>query len=206
MKVIAVTTHPKPSVLSGRFCAIIHDMSSGHGSGTPTFLIVIIGIILVGALIGIFYPYGLRNTKIVTPAIDTQGAVLGQDVNVNDERATDAYYTKADIDKTICGIKVFSPLPGQHVSFPLEVSGYVNGCNWVPFESQIGSIEIRDTNGALSKLIIVPVDGDNFTLPAYFKIKIIPEISPSSANGVLIFHNQNAVGTVPETFQIPIAF
>lgn len=178
-------------------------MSAGHESSTPTLLIVIIGIVLVGALIGIFYPRGLRTTKIISPTIDTLGRVEGQNVNPNEIRETDAYYTKADIDKTVCGIKVFSPLPGQRVSFPLEVSGYVNGCNWVPFESQIGSIEFRDGNGALSKLIIVPVEGDTFTLPAYFKIKINPEIPPSTQNGVLIFHNQ---GTLPETFQVPIVF
>lgn len=182
------------------------DMSAGHESKTPAILILIIGVILIGALIGIFYPKGIRNTTKIVPTIDTLGKIEGSKVNPNDVRETDAYYIKANIDKPVCGIKVFSPLPGQVVKFPLEVSGYVNGCNWVPLQGQIGSLEIRDENNALSKLIIIPVDADNGTLPAYFKIKITPTVAPTGNQGVLIFHNQNQVETVPETFQVPITF
>ncbi|OGI78588.1 hypothetical protein A3C57_00825 [Candidatus Nomurabacteria bacterium RIFCSPHIGHO2_02_FULL_33_12] len=181
-------------------------MSDSHGSNTPTILIVIIGIILVGALIGIFYPKTSSKIKKVIPAIENLGKINGSPVNPNDNRGTDAYYTPADIDSPVCGIKIFSPLPGQKVSFPLEVSGYVNGCNWVPFESHVGTLEIRDMNQALSKLIIIPVDGDTYTLPAYFKIKITPTLAPTSQNGVLIFHNEDPSGLKPESFQVPIIF
>lgn len=181
-------------------------MSAGHESKTPAILILIIGVILIGALIGIFYPKGIRTTKIISPTIDTLGKIEGSKVNANDNRETDAYYIKANIDKPVCGIKVFSPLPGQVVKFPLEVSGYVNGCNWIPSNGQIGSIEMRDGNFALSKLIVIPIDADNGTLPAYFKIKITPEFSPTSNQGVLIFHNQNQNGVPAETFQVPITF
>ncbi len=182
-------------------------MSDGHGeSKTPAILIIIIGIFLVGALIGIFFPKGVRNVKTITPAIDRLGYVEGQKVNPVENRETDAYYTKADIDKPVCGIKVFSPLPGQKVAFPLEVSGYVNGCNWSPFEGQVGTLEMRDKNQALSPLIVIPVDGDNYTLPAYFKIKVIPQKNVTSVDGVLIFHNEDASGEHPETFQVPISF
>jgi len=178
-----------------------------RGSAKPTMIIVVIGIFLVGALIGIFYPSGITKVRTVVPAIEKMGYIQGQNINPNDNRETDAYYIKADIDKSVCGIKVFSPLPGQKVSFPLEVSGYVNGCNWTPFEGQVGKLEIRDTNSALSKIILLPVDGpDNYTLPAYFKIKIIPENNPTSQNGVLIFHNNVLSGETKETFQVPINF
>jgi hypothetical protein len=183
-------------------------MSGGHGeSKTPTVLIIIIGIFLIGAMIGIFYPKGISRVKTAVPAIDKLGYIKGQNVNPNEQRATDAYYTKANIDSAVCGIKVFSPLPSQKVSFPLEVSGYVNGCNWAPFEGQVGTLEIRDANNALSKLIILPVEQeDNYTLPAYFKVKITPEMAPGTQNGVLIFHNEDASGEKAETFQIPINF
>lgn len=182
-------------------------MSGGHGSsGTPTLLIVIISIVLIGALIGIFYPKGIINNKKIVPTIDTLGRVNADKVKPQDNRETDAYYTKANIDTNVCGIKVFSPLPGQKVSFPLEVSGYVNGCNWVPFEGQVGTIEMRDSKNAIAPLIILPVDGDNYTLPAYFKVKISPQFNPMSSNGVLIFHNDDPSGEKPETFQVPITF
>jgi hypothetical protein len=180
-------------------------MSSGQEKSTT--LIIIIGVLLVGAMIGIFYPKNFGTVKTVTPLIDKMGYIEGQNVNPNEQRETDAYYIKANIDNTVCGIKVFSPLPGQKVSFPLEVSGYVNGCNWVPFEDKIGTLEIRDSNNALSKLIILPIEiNNNYTLPAYFKIKITPEKQPASNNGVLIFHNNNSSGEKSETFQVPIIF
>lgn len=183
------------------------DMSSGE-SKTPGILIAVIGIVLVGALIGIFFPKGIKQKKEIAPAIDSQGYVEAPGVNPAEPRGTNAYYIKADIDKPVCGIKIFSPLPGQHAAFPLEVSGYVNGCGWVPFEGQVGTIELRDRNRALSQLIIVPVDGDTYTLPAYFKVKITPQIAPTSADGVIIFHNENPSGEKDkaETFQIPIVF
>jgi len=182
-------------------------MSDNHGgSQVPVTLIFIIGILLVGALIGIFYPKTASKVKSIIPRIDKAGYTKADTVNPNDRRETNAYYIKADIDKPVCGIKIFSPLPGQQISFPLEVSGYVNGCNWVPFESQVGKLEIRDTNNTLSQLIVIPVDTDTHTLPAYFKIKIIPQTMPSSQNGVLIFHNIYPAEGSPETFQVPIKF
>lgn len=182
-------------------------MSAGHGEskGSPT-LILIIGILLVGALIGIFFPSGFKKITKYTPSIDKAGLLQGQEVAPTDKRETDAYYTKANIDKNSCGIKIFSPLPGQKVSFPLEVSGYVNGCNWVPFEGQVGTLEIRDKNKAISRLIILPVDGDNYTLPAYFKVRVTPEFNIESNDGVFIFHNEDPSGEKPETFQVPVVY
>ncbi len=120
-------------------------MSGGHGeSKTPVALIFIIGLFLIGALVGIFYP-SIGNKKTSSQTRKNNGYIQGQTVNPNENRETDAYYIKADIDKPVCGIKVFSPLPGQKVNFPLEVSGYVNGCDWTPFEGQAASLEIRDT-------------------------------------------------------------
>ncbi len=181
-------------------------MSSSHESNTPVVLILIIGIVIVGALIGIFFPKGIKNTKKIIPTIDQMGKIKGDTVRPIDNRETDAYYTKADIDTNVCGVKVFSPLPGQKVSFPLEVSGYVNGCGWVPFEGQVGTLEVRDNKNALSPLIILPVDGDNYTLPAYFKVKINPQNNPISSEGVLIFHNDDPSGENPQTFQVPVVF
>lgn len=181
--------------------------AGGSNSKTPAIVLVIIGIILIGALIGIFFPKGLRNERIIRPTIDTAGYVEGQQVNPVDSRTTSAYYQKADIDKPVCGIKIFSPLPGQRVSFPLEVSGYINGCGWVPSVNQIGTLEIRDRNSAISQLIILPVENDGtFTLPAYFKVKVTPQTMPTSIDGVLIFHNENVSGQKSETFQLPILF
>ena len=182
-------------------------MSSGE-SKSSAILIIAIGVLLIGALIGIFFPTNkTRNTDSgVIPAINQRGYIQGQDVNPNEGRETDAYYIKADIDKPVCGVKVFSPLPGQKVSFPLEVSGYVNGCNWTPFEGEALTLEVRDRNNALSKLIIVPVFEDDLTLPAYFKTKINIEAMPTTGDGVLIFHNRNISGEKDETFQVPIIF
>ncbi len=181
-------------------------MSGGHGeSKTPVALIFIIGLFLIGAMIGIFYPtIGTKKTNV--PNKQNNGYIQGETVNPNENRETEAYYIKADIDKPVCGIKVFSPLPGQQVSFPLEVSGYVNGCDWTPFEGQAASLEIRDNSGAISRDIILPIEKDNLTLPAYFKVKISPDGMPRTNAGVLIFHNINKTGEKLETFQIPIIF
>ncbi len=182
-------------------------MSGGHGdSKTPAIVIAIIGILLIGALIGIFWPKGFKEKKEVVPAIDKQGYIGGSNVNPIEPRDSTAYYIKSNIDGPVCGIKVFSPLPGQRINFPLEVSGYVNGCGWVPFEGQVGTLELRDKNKALSQLIVIPVDGDTYTLPAYFKVKITPQITPGTSEGVIIFHNENPAGGAGETFQVPIIF
>lgn len=179
---------------------------SGASESKSSLLMIIVGVILIGALIGIFYPKGFKKVTKIVPSIDQAGFVNGQNINPNDNRNNDAYYIKSDTDGNVCGIKVFSPLPYQKVSFPLEVSGYVNGCSWVPFEGQVGTIELRDANSAISQLIILPVDGDTYTLPAYFKVKINPQTNPTSNNGVIIFHNDDPSGNNPETFQLPITF
>lgn len=181
-------------------------MSGGHGeSQTPVALIFIIGLFLIGALVGIFYP-SISTKKTTAPAKQNNGYIQGQTVNPNEGRETDAYYIKADIDKPVCGIKIFSPLPGQQVNFPLEVSGYVNGCDWTPFEGQAATVIIRDNTAAISREIILPIEKDNLTLPAYFKVKITPDSMPSTNEGVLIFYNIKKTGEKLETFQVPIIF
>jgi hypothetical protein len=166
--------------------------------------IVIVGIILVGALVGIFWPRNAirKSSKNNVPL----NVVTAPNVLPNQERETNAYYQELNNDKNTCGIKIFSPLPGQKVSFPLEVSGYVNGCGWAPFEGQIGTLQIRDANQSLSPIIILPVEGDSYTLPAYFKVKIPAISSPTSQDGVFIFMNEDASGENPLRFQLPVTF
>ncbi len=174
-----------------------------HTSKLPGVILVITVIILAGALIGIFFPKGVIKTSSAVPPVLRGMPVSAGPSYPNDFRSTDAYYQKENGDTSSCGIKVFSPLPGQPVMFPLEVSGYVNGCGWVPFDNgQAVTLEIRDMNGPISPVIIIPVqDPNSFTLPAYFKSNINITKIPTSPNGVFIFHN-----SAGDSFQIPVFF
>ncbi len=180
-------------------------MSVKHSGGVESStLIIIVAVLLFGAIVGLLFPvFGFKNPVSNKNILRY---VQGEKVSPVAERVTDAYYTKANIDTGVCGIKIFSPLPGQKVSFPLEVSGYVNGCNWIPFEGNAASLEIRDQAGALSDTIIIPIEEDDLTLPAYFKIKVSPNNTPKSNSGVLIFKNNKYKDVNPETFQVPITF
>lgn len=177
--------------------------ASHHGSKTPIAIILITAIILVGALIGIFFPHGPIAQKGIKPLILNDNPVVAPQSLPTDSRYTGAYYQKINGDVTTCGIKIFSPLVGEKVSFPLEISGYVNGCGWIPWNNGTAvTMEVRDNSGALAPLIIVPVEDINsFTLPAYFKSRINTTKKPSSPDGVIIFHN-----SVGDSFQIPILF
>ncbi len=179
---------------------MLKKSSGGVDSST---IIIVVSILLVGAIIGLFLPIGSKDTGNGTLI---KRYTQGEKVNPISERVTDAYYTKANIDTAVCGIKVFSPLPGQKVGFPLEISGYVNGCNWVPFLSNVGTLEIRDQEGVISPVVILPIEVDDGTLPAYFKIKVSPSINPRSNSGVLIFKNEKNSNEIVETFQVPIIF
>ena len=175
-----------------------------HKQRGSTMAIVIVGIILVGALVGIFWP---RNTtRKISKNNAPLNVVTAPNVLPNQERETNAYYQELNNDKNTCGIKIFSPLPGQKVSFPLEVSGYVNGCGWAPFEGQAATLQIRDNDKSISPVIILPVEGDSYTLPAYFKVKIPAVSSPSTKDGIMIFTNEDASGENILRFQLPIVF
>lgn len=165
-----------------------------------------IGIVVLGIIFSIFLPSN-RRVKVKEVEIAQNRYVVPEKININENRETDAYYIDANIDNNVCGIKVFSPLPNQKVSFPLEVSGYVNGCNWIPTNGVAGTLEIRDNVKSLTQNVLLLIENDDLTLPAYFKIKIGELEKPSGQNGVLIFRN-NVINEANqgEIFQVPVNF
>jgi hypothetical protein len=113
-----------------------------------------------------------------------------------------------DNKQGIEGITVSSPLANQEVSFPIEITGYVDGKNgWAGFEGQVGVVELINKAGVQVASAPLPAVTDWMKFPTEFKlifdfsenIGYIPE-------GMLVFHNENPSGDPAKnkTFSLPI--
>ena len=99
------------------------------------------------------------------------------------------------------GIVITSPKPNAEVSFPINITGYINGNGWSGFEGQVGNVELRQGNVIMAKTFL-PATTEWTSLPTYFEATIL-EATTDCRSGTdctilgpkeLVFHNENASG------------
>jgi hypothetical protein len=89
-----------------------------------------------------------------------------------------------------CGVTIKSPLPGQHVTFPLSMSGVIDrsrsaetGCSWTTFEGQGGQARLFDSAGALVAGPFTIMAADWTATTTAFTVSVAPSASPAIYSG-----------------------
>jgi len=101
-----------------------------------------------------------------------------------------------------CGLTYSGISDNQKITFPLQITGYVNGCGWDDQKGVAGTIQIFDAKG-LPVTLPTPIDiTDSGTqLPLAFTAIITPSAAPQTDNGELILKsNSGLLKIVPVTF------
>lgn len=94
------------------------------------------------------------------------------------------------------GIFIYNFEPGQLISSPLKIEGYINGNGWTAFEAQAGTVELVDTNGKRMAFGLLTSVGEWMRIPSFFETTLDFGVS-TTETGELIFKNENASG-LPE--------
>ena len=157
---------------------MLYIIKNQKNRGVTEILVIVIGLLLILVVFGVFtYSGNLSLSSRLLPL------------------------------RVKCGLTVVSPLPNQKVSFPLLVSGYTNGCGWVPFEAVAGSLRVTDSNNSvLSDNYPLETQGDWTKLPAKFSRSITIKIKPQTKTGFLLFSNDNPSGERQFFYRMPVNF
>ena len=122
--------------------------------------------------------------------------------------------TKAQLNKlyacgvprsVITGIVVTSPQPNQVVSFPLKITGYVNGNGWAGLTGEVGMVEYVN-GGRVVASARLKATTPWTQLPTSFEAIILSDGGAPLGAGTLVFSNENPSG-LPEKdreFRLPI--
>lgn len=103
------------------------------------------------------------------------------------------------------GIAVASPKANEEVSFPLKITGYVNGDGWIGFEGQVGTVELLRQDGFSAKKAILTATTDWMTSPVYFE-QYLTTVMIDPGEATLVFKNENPSGLSQndKEFRLPV--
>ena len=114
-------------------------------------------------------------------------------------------------DSNDVGIVVAHPQPGELVTLPITVEGYINGNGWYANEGEIGSIQVFDGNGkVVSNAVVLPATSDWLKQPTYFKGIVGDRESMShittSTGSIKITSGSEKDGEIKGLFSVPVRF
>ncbi len=145
-----------------------------------TLILIVIGFVLVLTLIG-FFRTGTLDSKL--------------------------NFTVKSILKEPCGLSIKTPHLHESVTFPLEITGYINGCGWEPRDDRAGTVVLYSDHGMpLTPPVTLLMPPQAEREPYYFE-SIINIVPPSGTKeGILIFENNRGNGLSPEFEEYEISF
>jgi len=166
--------------------------------GFSDILIIIIGLLISAFLVGFF---------VKSPGF-SPGKNIGKNVILLDTDIQKELKKEDLADRDLyCGLNIAWPKTNQIVNSGFMISGYINGCGWVPFEAEAGTVQILDSFGApISEVILLQIDGDWMSLPAVFNTTINFSSLPKTKTGFIIFTNNDPSGNNPKVINLPIKF
>ena len=91
------------------------------------------------------------------------------------------------------GIGIILPFQNERVYSPLKIIGYVNGNNWIGFEGQVGTVELKDGAGNVLAQDVLKATSEWMQTLVTFTADL-PFDYPRSNTGTLVFHNENPSG------------
>lgn len=115
----------------------------------------------------------------------------GSTIPSNSITATGAKLTPAQREKT--GLVVEAPSEKSIIRSPLNITGYVNGENWVGFEGTVGRVELQDGSGTTLATAPLTATEDWTQVLVPFSATLIFG-SVTTQSGALIFYNENPSG------------
>lgn len=172
--------------------------NSGGGIGIWNILLILLGVILAVAAIGMYTSMNKKGTVAPTPTATPSPTTPGP-------AATPEPPQLAPI--TECGIYITSPYSNAPQISPMTIAGFIDGkCHWTAFEGQTGTVTVyNDKNVALSPAIPLMAVGEWMQPSVNFSVKV-GYSAPHSTKGYLLFTNEDASGMYPETYNYPIRF
>lgn len=156
-----------------------------NNRGIANIILIIIGFILIGILFGYFK----KNNFFFQP------------INLENNNSETKYQ---------CGLAVLEPnLQSEPVLFPLDITGYVNGCGWNVYNGLAGNVQVFDGNGVpvSNNTPLAIISSSNLlNQPNVFKTNIILTRNPTLKQGFIIFQAMPTGNLAPGSFKIPIIF
>jgi hypothetical protein len=108
-----------------------------------------------------------------------------------------SFLKKEKIEPAIkTGIVITSPEPGEEISSPLKITGYVNGDGWSGFEGQVGLVTLLDNENKELASAVLTATTEWTSLPTYFETNL-EFFSGKDQQATLFFQNENPSG-LPE--------
>ena len=106
--------------------------------------------------------------------------------------------------KLPCGVTIYHPKQYEEVTFPFEVSGYVNGCGWDIENNIAGVLTVLGDNGLIiAQGNLIPT-GDVTEAPYYFSSTVAID-NPNMTRGTFVFSN-GKTGFEERLIKIPVVF
>jgi hypothetical protein len=191
--------------------------------GVVNIVLIIIGVILSAILIGFFTykgmgkpvspgtgganPPGSSTSAPVYPNIPTSTLPAGC-TETSDFSTTTGEPCHPATSTTSCGLTVLTPSANQTVKNGTIISGKVNGCGWSAFEGQTGNVQAFKSNGVpVSGVMPLTASGDWMQTTVNFKVTLNITVKPTAGTtGFLLFRNEDASGSNPQTFKLPVKF
>lgn len=154
---------------------------------------IVFGLILALLLIGYFSKS--QNTSSTKKSASSSSQVSNHETSGSTSIA--------------CGLTVLSPISNQKISgASLSISGIANGCGWIAFEGEAGTVEVRNSSGVLvSPVVPLHISGEWMNSePHYFNADLSITNTPNTTLGKVIFKNEDPSGSNPLSYEVPIQF
>ncbi len=131
------------------------------------------------------------------------GLIMGENKYVG--LFTGEYKPSESADEEACGLLVDEPIANEVFEFPFTVSGKINGCGWVAFEGEVGTVSIIDGYGEIVSTEPLTATSPWMTEIVTFDQNLnVPFLDTTF--GKLRFRNQDPSGENPLYFDIPVDF
>ena len=119
-------------------------------------------------------------------------------------RSSNEYYSQLNKSalRLSCGLTYKGITENQKITFPLTITGYINGCGWNNIGPKGGSVQIFDAKGMpITPNTEMTIDDKTTQIPLSFTTTLHPNFVPQTENGQLIFQsNTGFLKIVPVTF------
>ncbi len=111
-----------------------------------------------------------------------------------------------EVVKLPCGLTVYNLESGDTVSFPLRITGYANGCGWMPtVGTQVGIVTVVDSFGIIQARVPILTSDIESGKPFYFET-IIEAGQFFSEEGLVIIDNIPVPNGRRESVQYKVQF
>jgi hypothetical protein len=101
-----------------------------------------------------------------------------------------------------CGLTFSGISNNDKIVFPIEITGYINGCGWNRNKMSAGTIQVFDGKGMpVTSPFDMTINEMGTELPLSFKATLRPNFAPQTDNGQLVIKSNAGILKI-----VPISF